>query len=97
MGAISDKYVNEFGRVPTAYEFFSVLKRGGQSVFTKRETDFILKAIEFAQMHTEEALETGARNAHIVQDWNGNTDSEYVDYVIHKPSILNAYPTENIK
>jgi hypothetical protein len=49
------------------------------------------RAIEFAKMHVEAALEEAAYNVELRQvKW---TD----DYEVDKRSILNAYPLDNIK
>jgi hypothetical protein len=53
--------------------------------------------IKFAQWHVKAALEAAANGAQVTQECSGNTGSEYVDYVVDKQSILNAYPLEKIK
>ena len=79
--------------IPTASELMDA--NNGHDYTHYEEIEQLL--IKFAQMHVTAALEAAARKADVVQDWSGNTGSEYVDYIVHKPSILNAYPLQNIK
>lgn len=87
------------GKIPTAEETF-------KNVFEKNECfiDYDISGlrtieeamIEFTKLHVEEALKEASENAkteYIEPD--GCATGDYYD--INKDSILNSYPTENIK
>jgi hypothetical protein len=74
-------------KIPTAREFYD-----------KHDSDdCVVMMIDFAKMHVEAALKKASENAKIRYDYSGNTGSEYCDEFVDKDSILNSYPSENIK
>jgi hypothetical protein len=80
-------------KIPTAEEF---LIDKGYSGFAKHT---LVKEWmkEFAKLHVEAALKEASEKAKITYEYSGNTGSEYCDEFVDKDSILNSYPSENIK
>lgn len=74
--------------IQPAYEFFRDCMEGGQSVYTDNQRKFIKKAIEFAILHAENALESASN----IEIDSGKGETEFV--INH---ILNSYPKEKIK
>jgi hypothetical protein len=74
-------------KIPTAREFYD-----------KHDSDdCVVMMIDFAKMHVEAALKAASEKAKITYEYSGNTGSEYCDEFVDKDSILNSYPSENIK
>lgn len=87
--------------IPTAEEFFDSPNIGLSytTEYQYCQRDVKLRAIEFAKLHVEAALQIASKKADMLDDkecWR-NCSCQHPCKVIDKDSILNAYPLENIK
>jgi hypothetical protein len=88
-------------KIPTAEEFCKDSTYDAEydgEVFEVVDKDKCIEnMIEFAKLHVEAALKEASEKAKIRYDYSGNTGSEYCDEFVDIDSILNSYPSENIK
>ena len=87
----------------TAVEFLEQYLRGDRvhdDIDRVVDEDNAIEAmIEFAKFHVEAALEGASKAATINKNRGQVTGREFgnVTYSVNQPSILNAYPLDNIK
>ena len=78
-------------KIPTAEEFYKQT-----TGCTINHGDVKTAMIEFAKLHVEAALKAASEKATSSAFYSPDNDGTY-DSSVHKSSILNAYPLENIK
>jgi hypothetical protein len=85
-------------QIPTAKAHFFLLYSGKdeiEALSSSAQEWLQQKAIEFAKLHVQAALEAAFENVEIIDGWNTGFSGSAAS--LNKDSIINAYPLVNIK
>ena len=87
----------EENKIPTAEEFLNNYRfEAGESIGNRDFDTMALYAKEFAKLHVEAALKAASKNASFKHE-EGSVLNPEGDWILDHDSILNSYPSENIK
>lgn len=80
-------------KIPTAKDLIAPI--GGIGIIQQVGLEILMQ--EFAKLHVEAALKAAAEKAELMTLTFSNPDPNEWEKRINSASILNAYPTDNIK